>query len=67
MGLFTGGKPLLQGQTFVLFGTLLRGRGQGQLVERVGVQLGLLRELLTVAPSLGLPSQCGSSTRDCKQ
>ncbi|MNE49496.1 hypothetical protein D3C80_1440190 [compost metagenome] len=67
MGLFTGGKPLFQGQTFVLLDTLLRGCGQSQLVESLGVQLGLFGELLTVAPSLDLPGQRGSTTRDCNQ
>ncbi|MNO03117.1 hypothetical protein D3C81_2237280 [compost metagenome] len=55
MGLFTGRQPLLQGQTFLLLDTLLRRRGQGQLVQGIGVQLSLFGELLAVAPSLDLP------------
>ncbi|MNN95237.1 hypothetical protein D3C81_2140080 [compost metagenome] len=67
MVLFAGGKPLLQGQTFVLFGTLLRNRGESQLIESVGVQPSLFGELLAVAPSLDLPGRRGSTTRDCNQ
>jgi hypothetical protein len=52
---------------FVLLGTVLRNRGQSQLIESVGVQPGLFGELLTVAPSLDLPGQRGGTTRDCNQ
>ncbi|CAI8898224.1 hypothetical protein EMIT0194MI4_30553 [Pseudomonas sp. IT-194MI4] len=55
MGLFTGGKPLFQGETFVLLGLLLRCSSHSQLVEGFSLQAGLLLQLATVAPVLDLP------------
>jgi predicted xylose isomerase-like sugar epimerase len=45
MGLFTGRQTLLEREAFVLLGTLLRGRGQGQLIEGLGVRACSLRRL----------------------
>lgn len=41
MGLFTGCQALLEREAFVSFGTLLRDRSKGYLIERFGVQAAL--------------------------
>jgi hypothetical protein len=54
-GVVTGGKPLLKSQALVLLSTMLRGRGQVQLVEGFSLQAGLLFKLPAVTPVLDLP------------
>jgi len=60
VGLFAGRQPLLERQTLVLLGLLCSGRGLGQLIEGFGVLLGLLGQLLAVAPALKLPGAAGA-------
>lgn len=56
MGLLTGRQLLLERQTLVLLHLLRIGAGGCELVQRLGMQSGLLRELPAVAPVLELPS-----------
>jgi hypothetical protein len=67
MSLFTGSQALLEREAFVLFGALLRGGGQGQLIERFGVEARLLGELSAVALILHLPGDGSGSAGQCDQ
>jgi len=60
VGLLAVRQLLLERQTFVLLGLLRGRRGLSQLVEGFGVLLGLLGQLLTVAPILKLPGAAGA-------
>ncbi|MNS43587.1 hypothetical protein D3C72_759980 [compost metagenome] len=63
MVLFTGCQALLEREAFLSFGTLLRDRSKGYLIERFDVQAALFGELVAISPVLDLPGN-GRRTTD---
>ncbi len=62
MGLIADLELLLQRQTLILLGTLLRHRGKGNLLERISLQPGLVLQLQAVTQALNPPGQCRRTT-----